>query len=227
MTITVGGTPQTTDPLGNHWTFTSRFLDEESGLTYYRARYQDPTTGRFLQRDPLGYSEGPNLFEYVNSSPTTLSDPSGQDAGIIRTGIQIIVEAPGLAFFTVGFCGGHWWGEEIIENSTEVRGNGCSKHHPEYDTLDECTAKGFTEYFDDALQDIGDAVGEPVQNRAANTGGDARLGHWGHLHHWTVVTKRGGYHAGSILCTRCCVEPGITPPVKRCKVARAMGRGLR
>jgi RHS repeat-associated protein len=56
VTITRGGTPQSSDPLGNHWTFTGRFLDEEAGLYYYRARYYDPATGRFLQRDPLGYS---------------------------------------------------------------------------------------------------------------------------------------------------------------------------
>jgi RHS repeat-associated protein len=54
VAITRGGTPQSSDPLGNHWTFTGRFLDEETGLLYYRARYYDPVTGRFLQRDPLG-----------------------------------------------------------------------------------------------------------------------------------------------------------------------------
>jgi RHS repeat-associated protein len=69
VTITRGGTPQTTDPLGQHWTYTGRFHDEESGLHYYRARYYDPALGRFLQRDPLGYAEGPNLFEYASSNP--------------------------------------------------------------------------------------------------------------------------------------------------------------
>jgi RHS repeat-associated protein len=77
VTITRGGTSQSSDPLGNHWTFTGRFLDEESGLLYYRARYYDPATGRFLQRDPLGYAEGPSLFEYANSSPVNERDPSG------------------------------------------------------------------------------------------------------------------------------------------------------
>ena len=77
MTITRGGTPQSSDPLGNHWTFTGRFLDEESGLLYYRARYYDPATGRFLQRDPLGYSQGPGLFTYVASNLPNRRDPSG------------------------------------------------------------------------------------------------------------------------------------------------------
>jgi len=77
VTITVGGTPQSSDPLGNHWTFTGRFLDEESGLLYYRARYYDPATGRFVQRDPQGYTAGSNLFAYADSDPSTLCDPAG------------------------------------------------------------------------------------------------------------------------------------------------------
>jgi RHS repeat-associated protein len=76
VTITRGGTPQSSDPLGNHWTFTGRFLDEEAGLLYYRARYYDPATGRFLQRDPLGYFQGPHLFEYVATRPTNDADPA-------------------------------------------------------------------------------------------------------------------------------------------------------
>src|SRR5690606_36416392 len=32
--------------------YTGRELDSESGLLYYRARYYDPQTGRFLQKDP-------------------------------------------------------------------------------------------------------------------------------------------------------------------------------
>jgi RHS repeat-associated protein len=77
VTITRAGVPQSSDPLGNHWTFTGRFLDEESGLLYYRARHYDPMTGRFLQRDPRGYAEAPAIFEYADSNPSTVRDPSG------------------------------------------------------------------------------------------------------------------------------------------------------
>jgi RHS repeat-associated protein len=34
------------------YTFTGREFDAESGLSYYRARYYDPASGRFLQQDP-------------------------------------------------------------------------------------------------------------------------------------------------------------------------------
>ena len=40
-------------------------LDTESSLYYNRARYYHPTLGRFLQRDPLEYRGGLNLYQYV------------------------------------------------------------------------------------------------------------------------------------------------------------------
>jgi RHS repeat-associated protein len=84
VTITRLGVPQSSDPLGSHWTFTGRFLDEETELLYYRARSYDPATGRFLQRDPLGYAPGANLFEYVASSPISRADPSGLEGGLLN-----------------------------------------------------------------------------------------------------------------------------------------------
>jgi RHS repeat-associated protein len=75
VAITRGGIAQTSDPLGQSWGFTGRLHDAETSLTYYRARHQDPATGRFLQRDPM---EAPgNLYQYVRSRPTRFVDPSG------------------------------------------------------------------------------------------------------------------------------------------------------
>jgi RHS repeat-associated protein len=79
MTITRNGTPQSSDPLGQHVSYTGRWFDEESGLYYYRARAYDPVKGRFLERDPLGYAAGANLFEYARTNPITSVDPLGQE----------------------------------------------------------------------------------------------------------------------------------------------------
>ncbi|MBD3336740.1 MAG: hypothetical protein GF355_14605 [Candidatus Eisenbacteria bacterium] len=57
--------------------FTARRLDEETGLYHYRHRAYDPVAGRFLQRDPIGYVDGPNLLEYATSRPPCLIDPLG------------------------------------------------------------------------------------------------------------------------------------------------------
>lgn len=63
--------------IGNPWLFTGRQWDEESGVYFYRARYYDCEAGRFLQRDPLGYVDGMNLYEFVRSTPLNLVDPFG------------------------------------------------------------------------------------------------------------------------------------------------------
>ena len=60
------------------YTYTGRELDQETGLYYYRARYYDAATGRFLQQDPLRLGGGSvNLYGYVLNSPVGFTDPSG------------------------------------------------------------------------------------------------------------------------------------------------------
>ncbi|MGA1842502.1 MAG: RHS repeat-associated core domain-containing protein [bacterium] len=63
--------------VGNPYLFTGRRLDGETGLYYYRARYYDCRKGRFLKRDPLGFADGMNLYEYTKGRPTTLLDAFG------------------------------------------------------------------------------------------------------------------------------------------------------
>jgi len=43
-------------------------------------RYYDPSTGRFLQRDPIGIEGGLNVYAYVEGSPTRWIDPAGLQA---------------------------------------------------------------------------------------------------------------------------------------------------
>jgi RHS repeat-associated protein len=69
------GTPSSA--IGSPWMFTGRRLDEGTGIYFYRARYYDPLKGRFLQRDPLGYLDGVNLYAYVGNRPTAFTDPTG------------------------------------------------------------------------------------------------------------------------------------------------------
>jgi RHS repeat-associated protein len=52
-------------------------LDPESGLYQVRYRQYHPTLGRWVQRDPLGYDDGMNLYEYVKSGPFAYTDPYG------------------------------------------------------------------------------------------------------------------------------------------------------
>ncbi len=40
-------------------------------------RMYDPKTGRFLQRDPVGYFDHMNLYQYVHNQPINYTDPYG------------------------------------------------------------------------------------------------------------------------------------------------------
>ena len=60
----------------NNYGFTGRYLDHETGLWYFRARYFNTEMGRFTSRDPLGYSDGLSLYNGYFAE-NFAKDPSG------------------------------------------------------------------------------------------------------------------------------------------------------
>jgi RHS repeat-associated protein len=72
-----GGTTVAGDATANAVAFTGRERDL-TGLYFYRSRYYDPVTQRFLSVDPIWF-EGfdTNLFAYTGNSPTNVTDPLG------------------------------------------------------------------------------------------------------------------------------------------------------
>jgi RHS repeat-associated protein len=71
------GTTQVSVDTINHFKYTAREQDDED-LYYYRARYYDPTTYRFLNEDPIGFVGGDlNLYGYVGNNPINKTDPLG------------------------------------------------------------------------------------------------------------------------------------------------------
>jgi len=73
-----GRTLTLSETIPQPFTYTGREFDSESGLYYYRARYYDANTGRFLSEDPLGFNAGDqNLYNYVFNDPVNFVDPFG------------------------------------------------------------------------------------------------------------------------------------------------------
>jgi RHS repeat-associated protein len=67
------------------YVFTGREYDAETDVYFYRARYYQPSLGRLLSRDPLGYRGGINQYGYARSAPVAFSDP---------TGLTIVIKNP-------------------------------------------------------------------------------------------------------------------------------------
>jgi RHS repeat-associated protein len=64
-------------PSSNPWRFSSKRIDEETGLTYFGRRYYCADLGRWLTKDPLGQEAGPNLYAFVSNAPLTHLDAYG------------------------------------------------------------------------------------------------------------------------------------------------------
>ena len=45
-----------------------------------------PTVGRWIERDPVLYPDGMNLYQYVQSTPVSGTDPTGQWTEVERNG---------------------------------------------------------------------------------------------------------------------------------------------
>ena len=90
-----GSTTSSTGGVSNPFRFTGREFDSETGLYYYRARYYDSNTGRFLSEDPA--RSEPSSYSYVSNAPTYWIDPTGEtkkiptDCGELFRYIQEVV----------------------------------------------------------------------------------------------------------------------------------------
>jgi RHS repeat-associated protein len=72
-----GKPTNSTGSITNPFQYTARESDTETGIYYYRARYYDSSSGRFISEDPVRFKSGLNFFRYVDNNPVDYIDPSG------------------------------------------------------------------------------------------------------------------------------------------------------
>jgi len=67
--------------------FSGKPQDDETGLSYFGARYYDPVIGRFTGMDPNGFVESNihsfNQYAYGNNNPYKFVDPNGRFAVLV------------------------------------------------------------------------------------------------------------------------------------------------
>ena len=84
------GTPQI-DSSGNslnvgRFQYTGKPWLPEIGLYYFNSRMYSPTTGRFMQPDPIGYGDGLNFYAYVRNDPVNYADSLGLNRRSVHGG---------------------------------------------------------------------------------------------------------------------------------------------
>jgi RHS repeat-associated protein len=94
---------------GDRFKFTGREYDLDISMYYYRKRYLNPSTSRFLQEDPIRFAAGDsNLFRYVGNNPVGDTDPTGLCTCAHPSGQIAMAEAlsgsiaPGSGSITIG-----------------------------------------------------------------------------------------------------------------------------
>jgi len=75
------GTPNQATSGGSAFSYNLRlpgqYFDQETGLYYNGFRDYDPTTGRYIESDPLGLDGGANTYAYVGNNPLLSVDAPG------------------------------------------------------------------------------------------------------------------------------------------------------
>jgi RHS repeat-associated protein len=138
-----------TDP--NHYKFTGKERDSESGLDMFGARYYGSSLGRFMTPDwaakpvnvPYAHFGNPqslNLYSYVQNNPTTMGDPDGHctdpfSCGVEFAGIGTLIEPGGgtvVGAALGGIVGGAivYFGGKAIINSIHHSDDASNKNAP-------------------------------------------------------------------------------------------------
>jgi len=77
----------------NNLRFPGQYYDDETGLHYNYFRTYDPSTGRYLESDPIGLGGGLNTYGYVGGNPLSGIDPYGLDC--VAVAGSVTCTAPG------------------------------------------------------------------------------------------------------------------------------------
>jgi RHS repeat-associated protein len=83
--------------------FPGQYFDAESGLNYNMMRDYDPTTGRYIENDPVGLRGGISLYGYTGQNPTRNTDQTGLYFQVYAIPGHVYVKFDTKSYGTVAF----------------------------------------------------------------------------------------------------------------------------
>jgi RHS repeat-associated protein len=104
-----GKTTASTATVANPFGYTGREIDSETGLYFYRRRYYDPSTGKFLSEDPTHFAGGIDFYSYVFNNPQNWIDPFGKQTNSVDSSLLQAIAKGNSAEI-----------EEILKDADEV-----------------------------------------------------------------------------------------------------------
>jgi RHS repeat-associated protein len=120
-----GGLLDQTETFGNSFQFAGEQRDSATGLDYMRARYYDPSLGRFISKDAFsGFLSDPysqHDYQYAHANPVRFTDPTGyftmDDLMGTLNAVGALAAIGGVGFggaYIAGAAAGGASGEEIL-----------------------------------------------------------------------------------------------------------------
>ena len=145
--------------------YTSREWEQETGDYYYRARNYDPSTGRFLTLDPIGFAAGDaNLYRYVKNNPIRYSDPMGLDFRICSRPLNMsLPDNDPFRHYYIRFDDGDTISYGVDENGNPTRlpegpkpkGESCGKNIKSSKKEDEMMKRWASQHYNDPYDSLG------------------------------------------------------------------------
>jgi RHS repeat-associated protein len=85
--------------------FAGGLYDADTGLVRFGARDYDPVTGRWVNKDPIRFDAGSNLYVYANGDPVNYVDADGEVAiaiGAAAVAAAGVLIAAGVLGYNIG-----------------------------------------------------------------------------------------------------------------------------
>ena len=144
--------------LGWVYSFQGGRADDIVGMVHFGARDYSPTTATWVQRDPTGYTDSSNMYEFVMDSPSNFTDISGQaSTSDIKFAVTPKNEDGDVTYLHAQFAFRDSRYAEVQKHISELEGQGWhiyvsvmahwSVEDTRLGTMDPPTADGYYKYY--------------------------------------------------------------------------------